>query len=111
MTSVEFNQDKDFQRLTKDATNSSFVRFLIKKGFAKDEKQANIILISISVISLITTAVVVYTFVLGGTLPNFGAKKIQNDNAKVIQEFRDQGLKGAELMKKIQEARQAGIIK
>lgn len=111
MPPMEFNQDKGFQRLSKDAGNSSFNRFLIKKGFAKDDNQANIILLSISAISLITASVIFYVFVLGGSLPNFGAKKTQNDNAKIIQEYRDQGLKGPELMKKIQEARQAGLIK
>lgn len=107
MSSIEFNQDNTGRRIQSDAANNSFMaRILIKKGFAKDLEQANLILISISLIFFIITMVVIlFTFF-------YSPKPASNsNNDKIIKEYKDQGLRGKELSNKIREAMKTGLIK
>lgn len=60
MEGIEFEQDKEnynFIRATRVQTGSSFARFLIKKGLAKDEKQANLILLICASLFIIITII------------------------------------------------------
>lgn len=113
MSSIEFNQDSDpnkiFVRIQNDESNSAMIGFLIRNGYAKNIEQANIILLFISISSFVLMGAVLYFFVFGAPLPSFSSGS--NNNAKIIKEYRDQGLKGPELMKKIREARNTGLIK
>ena len=110
--SVEFDQENSFNKTFMDnnrkSSSSKMSAYLIKKGYAKSEQQANKILIIISLLFIILTIFSYYQFVFGG---NLFQKKVNTENAKIIQEYREQGLKGKELLDKINEARQSGILK
>lgn len=110
--SVEFDQEnnfnKNFNRSFSNSNSSKMNAFLIKKGYAKNEKQANMILLGISLISIFITIVILNMTVFGGSFFN---KKTTNQNAKIIKEYQAQGLKGKALFDKLEEDRKAGIIK
>lgn len=110
--SVEFDQensfDKKFERTIANKKGSQMNAFLIKHYFAKNEKQANVILLSVSLIAIILTVVILNVSVFGGSLFN---KKTLNQNAKIIQEYKKQGLTGKALMDKIRIDTEAGILK
>jgi len=109
---VEFDQSNDFnkkfEKVLASKKDSKMNTFLIKHYIAKDEKQANIILLGISAIFLVLTFFVFYTFVFGN---GFKSASNSSQNAKVIEEYRKQGLKGKALLDKMQADRKAGIIK
>jgi len=108
--SVEFDQEnnfnKNFERTISKSNGSKMNTYLIKKGYAKNEKQANLILLGISLLCILITIFVFYTFVLGNN-----KKPVSSPNAKIIQEYRAQGLTGKALMDKMREDRKAGILK
>jgi hypothetical protein len=108
---VEFEQEKDFNKIYRAQHGSSggfsMVNFLIKRGWVKDERQANIFLIWTIIIVVILTIFIFYRFVFGG----FIIPKVTNFNAKIIQEYRDQGLIGEALFDKVKEAQKSGLIK
>ena len=93
MASIEFEQNKDlnknFTRIQTDTAGSAFARFLIKKGYAENIEQTNIILLAISAVSFILMLFIMYFFVFGAPLPSFSSSS--NNNAKIIKEYRDQG--------------------
>jgi hypothetical protein len=68
--SVQFDQEnsfnKTFDRTFAKSNSSKMSTYLIKKGYAKNEKQANVILLGISAISILITIVVLNTTVFGG---------------------------------------------
>jgi hypothetical protein len=103
---VVFDQEnsfnKTFNRTFAKSNSSKMSAYLIKKGFAKNEKQANIVLLGISAISIIITIVVLNTTVFGGSL--FG-KKTTSSNIKAVKEYQAQGLKGRALIDKIIETK------
>ncbi|MFA6430075.1 MAG: hypothetical protein WC229_03590 [Candidatus Paceibacterota bacterium] len=110
--SVEFDQensfDKKFERTIAKKKGSKMNAFLIKHYFAKNEKQANMILLGVSLVSLLLTAVILNVSVFGGSFFN---KKTLSPNAKIMQEYKDQGLSGKALMDKIREDKKTGISK
>ncbi len=60
MEGVEFEQDKEnynFIRATRVETGSSFTRFLLRKGLARDERQANAVLLICASIFIIITII------------------------------------------------------
>jgi hypothetical protein len=108
--SIEFEQENNFNqafnRTISKNSGSKMNSFLIKHYIAKNEQQANMILLGISVLCIITTAIIMNVFIFGNR-----AKPVNNPNAAKIEEYRKQGLTGKALFDKIQEDRKAGIIK
>jgi len=109
---VEFDQENSFnQNFNKNFAKSNVSKinlFLIKHKFAKDDKQANIILLGVSFVSIVLTAVILNVSVFGG---GFLKKKTTNQNAKILKEYQAQGLKGKALFDRIQADKKAGILK
>ncbi len=102
---VEFDQEnnfnKTFNRTFAKNNGSKMSAYLIKKGYVKNEKQANLILLGMSAVFICITIVVLNTTVFGGGL----SKKSSNSDTKVIKEYQAQGLKGKVLIDKIRETK------
>jgi len=108
---VEFEQENDFNRSFRVQQESSggfsIINFLIKRGWVKDENQANKALVVIIVFVIIVTAFIFYKFVFGGSI----LPEKASPNAKIIQGYRDQGLTGQALFERMMEDRKSGLIK
>lgn len=61
MSEVEFEQDNINYNynMQKRVQSSSFANFLLKKGIAKNEKQANVIMLSIGIIFLLISIILI----------------------------------------------------
>lgn len=103
--SVEFDQEnsfnKTFNRTFEKNSGSKMSTYLIKKGYAKNEKQANMILLGISALSICITVIVLNMTVWGGSL----FKKSSTQNTEALKEYQAQGLKGRALIEKIRETK------
>ena len=113
MPSIEFEQDNEFignPVRKQDSTNSAFVRFLIRKGYVRTADQASFVLLCIAATSFLLMLIILYFFVFSSpSSPELTPEEINNQ--KIIQVYRDQGLRGNELGAKIVEMRRSGIIK
>ncbi len=66
---IEFNEEnammnQAYQQQVQQANSSAFGRFLVARGIAKDDAQANMILLGIAVAAVILTVIVIFTFVI-----------------------------------------------
>ena len=116
---VEFDQensfDKKFERTIAKNKGSKMNAFLIKHYFAKNERQANMILLGVSFVSILLTVIILNVVVFGGGVS--GKKIINNQprpvnpNFKIIEGYKAQGLTGKALSDKIKEAKASGVLK
>jgi hypothetical protein len=66
---IEFNEEnammnQAYQQQVQQANSSAFGRFLVARGIAKDDTQANMFLLGIALGAVTLTIVVVFTFIL-----------------------------------------------
>lgn len=66
---IEFNEEnammnQAYQQQVQQANSSAFGRFLVARGIAKDDAQANMVLLGIALGAVTLTIVVVFTFIL-----------------------------------------------
>ena len=66
---IEFNEEnammnQAYQQQVQQANSSAFGRFLIARGIAKDDAQANMILLGIAIAAVVLTIIVIFTFVI-----------------------------------------------
>lgn len=66
---IEFNEEnammnQAYQQQVQQANSSAFGRFLVARGIAKDDAQANMVLLGIAVAAVILTVIVIFTFVI-----------------------------------------------
>ena len=105
--SVEFEQNNEFKgSLVQEQSFSGMSNFLIKKGLAKDTSQSNIILISVIVIFVIITFIVIHNTLTGPTPAN-----TSSINPSIIKGYINQGLRGKDLIDRLNQDRASGLIK
>ncbi len=66
---IEFNEEnammnQAYQQQVQQANSSAFGRFLVARGIAKDDAQANMILLGIAIAAVVLTIIVIFTFVI-----------------------------------------------
>ncbi len=66
---IEFNEEnammnQAYQQQVQQANSSAFGRFLVARGIAKDDAQANMVLLGIAVAAVILIVIVIFTFVI-----------------------------------------------
>ncbi len=66
---IEFNEEnammnQAYQQQVQQANSSAFGRFLVARGIAKDDAQANMFLLGIALAAVVLTIIVVFTFIL-----------------------------------------------
>ena len=66
---IEFNEEnammnQAYQQQVQQANSSAFGRFLVARGIAKDDAQANMVLLGIAFGAIVLTVIVVFTFIL-----------------------------------------------
>jgi len=109
---VEFDQENSFNKTFNNnfskTRDSKMNAFLIKHNFARNEKQASMILFGVSVVFFVLTIFVFSTFVFGN---NISVNKASPETTKAIETYKTQGLTGRALMNKMQEDRKNGILK
>lgn len=104
----ESNLDKTFEKnYSSSKKESKMCNFLIKRGISKDRKNAEKLLIIFSITLIIISIIICYTSIFQTSVLYIP----KNPNAKIIQEYRAQGLTGKALLDKIQEGRASGLIK
>lgn len=109
---VEFDQEnsfnKTFNRTFAKSNSSKMSAYLIKKGYAKNEKRANMILLSVSFIFIIITVFVFKSAV-------FSSQKPLSDRdieiSKAVEEYKKTGISSTDFRRKISEDIQSGKIK
>ena len=106
--SVIFDENNNFNNRRIDENDSKLVNYLVVKRFAKNKDQANLILLSVSILFIILSSLIIYFFVFGG---NFLKDTHKNPYTKVVDKYRAQGLKGKALMDKVIMDKQSGLIK
>lgn len=66
---IEFNEEnammnQSYQQQVSQTNSSAFGRFLVARGIAKDDAQANMILLGIAICAVLLTLFVVFTFII-----------------------------------------------
>lgn len=106
MNNVEFEENKDLR----NNINDSLIRtapvglsgFIIRHGWARNIKQANLILLIIALVSLLLMGFVFNRFVFSSDRSSVITAKDQA-RIKTIRGYIDQGLRGPALLQKIKE--------
>ncbi|MFA6430541.1 MAG: hypothetical protein WC229_01460 [Candidatus Paceibacterota bacterium] len=110
--SIEFDQEnsfnKTFSKAYSKSGDSKIVAYLIKKRFAKNEKQANMILLGIAVLCILLTLSIIKTTVYPASAP---VSQRTREISQTMSEYRKAGLPLSEIRKRIAEDIQSGKIK
>jgi hypothetical protein len=112
MSEVVFEQSEESKKFTAqmhaDASGSKMGNFLVKNKIAKDARQANVILLGISVLFFALMFFVFSQYVFASPTPQ---TTISPQDAKIIKGYISQGLHGRDLTEKVKQAKALGIIK
>jgi len=112
--SVEFEEERNFNENLRKMENrintSKISNFLIKNGFAKNQLQANILMLLISTVCLALMFFILYSVIFKTNETNTSSD-INDQNNKVMLQYIGQGYVGKSLMDKIAQDKQSGLIK
>jgi len=105
MSEIQF-EEPHYHSIKIVSTNErpGMVRFLLKMGVVKSEKQANIVLLAISMVFFIAMFLVIYSNFFRSP-PITPRQQLTKD---AIANYRKQGINGIDLINKIKEDERAG---